>query len=113
MRDAGYRSNWVWVLWAGLAVAAVIAISLIGWQVGWWFRAENIDREVNVQNRNVGTQTAWRDEARNAITDFQLIDPANGAARGSLRIKACGLIDRLTDNYRDQDLVTFETKECS
>lgn len=98
--------------WTAFTVLAIIALSLIGWQVGWWFKAENTDRQVNIDNRNKGTQTAWHDEAIKTIADFELVDPANTAARGALRNKACGLIPRLTDSYRDESIVTFYNEEC-
>lgn len=98
--------------WAAGLVLVLIAVSLIGWQVGWWFRAENVDRQVTIDNNNKGTQTAWRDEAIKTVADFELIDPANTAARGALRIKACDLIPRLNDNYRDGTLVAFYQEEC-
>lgn len=97
------------------AIGAVIlaaAVTVGGWQAGWWLKGKNVDKQVNIDNRNKGVQTAWRDEARNAVTDFYLVSVDNTAARGALRIKACGLIDRLVPSYLDDDLLTFESKEC-
>lgn len=93
-------------------VLSLAVIGVVGWQAGWWLEAKNTDRRVQIDNRQKGTQTAWSDEARNAISDYLLLDPANTATRGALRNKACVLINRLTYNYKDDDLVAFETKEC-
>jgi cytoskeletal protein RodZ len=98
---------------AAVAVVFCLAVGVIGWQVGWWFKEQNVNRQVNIDNNNNGTQTAWRDEAQNAIADYALIDPANTAARGSLRNKACDLIGRLNDDFISPDLANFYTLECS
>lgn len=95
----------------GVAVLMVV-VGVAGWQLDWWLQEKNVNREVQIDNRNKGVQTAWRDEARNAIADYALVDSSNTAARGALRFKACGLIDRLVPSYRDDDIVRFENKEC-
>lgn len=94
------------------ALVLITAISVGGWQAGWWLKEKNVNRQVQIDNRNKGVQVAWRDEARNAITDYELIDPANMASRGALRTKACSLIVRLVPSYKDADLIQFEIKEC-
>lgn len=94
------------------ALLLVVVIGVAGWQLDWWLKEKNVNRQVQLDNRNKGVQTAWRDEARNAVTDFELVDPSNTAARGALRVKACGLIDRLVPSYLDDDLVRFEAREC-
>lgn len=98
--------------WVAATVVVILAASLIGWQVGWWFKAENTDRQVAIDNSNKGTQTAWHDEVIKTIADFELVDPANTAARGALRNKACDLIPRLKDSYRDENIVVFYEREC-
>lgn len=95
------------------AVIFAVVITVGVWQFNWFVTEKNTDRQVQIDNRQKGTQTAWRDEARNAITDYELIDPANTAARGALRVKACSLIDRLVPTYLDNDLAQFQTQECN
>lgn len=95
-----------------VAVLLFVGIGVAGWQFGWWLEAKNTDRQVNIDNRNKGTQTAWHDEVVKTIADYELIDPANTAARGALRIKACDLIPRLTSPYRDDNIVAFEQEQC-
>lgn len=105
------RKTSVFFIGLGLVVSLAV-IGVAGWQFNWWLAGKNVDKQVHIDNRNKGTQTAWLDEARNAISDYQLVDPANTAARGALRIKACTLIQRLAGPYRQDDLLTFQTKEC-
>ncbi len=93
------------------ALVLAVVIGVAGWQFGWWLQEKNVDREVHIVNRNTGVQTAWRDEARNTVADFYVYD-GNSSAQGALRVKACSLIDRLTSDYLDDDLVRFESKEC-
>lgn len=95
----------------GVVVLAVL-IGVGGWQAGWWLEGKNVDKRVQIQNRNKGVQTAWMDEARNAVVDYQLVDPSNTAARGALRTKACDLIYRLSDSYLQPDLESFQEKQC-
>lgn len=87
-------------------------VGVVGWEFQWWLEGKNVDKRVQIQNRNTGVQTAWMDEARNAISDFRLIDPSNTAERGALRNKACTLIVRLTEPYRQDDIVKFQREEC-
>ncbi len=99
-----------------VAIVAFVMMAILGiaaWQFGWFVTEKNVDRQVNIDNRNKGTQTAWRDQAVQNIKDYELVDPANTAARSALRDQTCELIARLTPPYRDTIIVRFETKECS
>lgn len=99
---------------AGIGALVLVAIiGVAGWQFNWWLEGKNVDKRVQIQNHNKGVQVAWMDEARNAVSDYNLIDPSNSAARGALRIKACDLIVRLTGPYQESDLMAFQSKECN
>lgn len=104
-----YGSLWAWAI--GLFVL-IMVLTVAAWQLGWIFKAENVERQVRIDNSNTGTQTAWHDEAVKTIADFELVSEDNSAARGALRTKACGLIARLSDPYRDDIIVRFDNKEC-
>lgn len=95
-----------------LLVAALVAAAIgVGvWQFGWFVAEKNTDRQVNIDNRNKGAQVAWRDQAREGIRDFYATD--DPAYRGALRNQVCGLTPKLTNTYRDSDIVAFESKEC-
>lgn len=103
----------------GLAIVlvplAIIAVVVGGYLGGWWLKADSTDRQVEIDNRNTGTQTAWRDEAENEVQRFLTLpdEPANQAARASLRDGACDLIGRLSDPYVTDQLADFQTQECS
>lgn len=94
-------------------LALLVGLSVAAWKLGWFVEARNVDRQVNIDNSNKGTQTAWHDEAVNAIADYRSTDPANTAVRGALRTKACGLIARLRPPYRDDIVVAFSERECA
>lgn len=93
-------------------VLSLAVIGVAGWQFDWWLQGKNVDKQVHIDNRNKGVQTAWMDEARNAVSDYALVDPSNTAGRGALRNKACTLIERLAGPYRQDDLLSFQSKEC-
>ena len=100
------------VLTGILAAVLVVGLGIAAWQLGWFVEAKNVDRQVKIDNRNVGTQTAWRDEARRTVASYAVVDPDNTAASGALRNQACGLIQRLRPDYLDADLSAFAAKEC-
>jgi hypothetical protein len=101
-----------------IALACVAALLLLvglavgGYQLRWWLRGENTDRRVSIENRNLGTQTAWRDEALDLINQASLL-PDSAPQRPALHRQACDLIGRLTDPYMDDTLVVFESQECT
>jgi hypothetical protein len=103
------------IVWIGAAIGAVVLIVVIGvagWQFDWWLTEKNVNRQVQIDNRNLGTQTAWRDEAYSLIRDVQVL-PEGQPARANAIDRACSLIGRLTDPYKDDDLVAFQSQECS
>lgn len=102
---------------AGVAVA-IVAVALIAliafgaWHLFWRVKKADVDRDVQIRNRNTGTQTAWRDEARATVSQFHLTPTDQAAARSALRTQACDLIVRLRPDYRTADLDTFYAQEC-
>lgn len=99
------------VLYGVLAVVLVVGIAVGGYLGGWWLKSDATDRRVGIENRNTGTQTAWRDEALDLMNQADLLDPS--PQREALERQACDLIGRLTDTYMTDDrLVAFEEAEC-
>lgn len=94
-----------------LALAVFVAVIVGGYLGGWWLKKDTTDRQVGIDNRNVGTQTAWHDEAVDLINQASLL-PSDAPQRASLERQACELIGRLTDPYRSDELVAFESQEC-
>jgi len=99
-----------YVLAAVLALVIVGAIMLGGWHAGWWLKAKNVDRQVQLDNRQRGTQTAWHDEAIDLFNQADLIDGTPQAA--ALRQQACQLSARLTGPYEDDIIFEMEELHC-
>lgn len=95
----------------GVAVLLLVAIGVAGWQFGWWLEEKNVDRRVGIENRNLGTQTAWRDEAKHLVRTIDLL-PEDAPQRGGLTNDACDMIDKLTGNYMTDQLAEFESANC-
>lgn len=105
--------NGVKAFFAVLGVILLTAALAVGaWQLGWFVEEKNTDRQVHIDNRNTGTQTAWRDEAVKTVADYYLVPEGHPEATGALRTKACGLIGRLRSDYLTPDLESFYAKEC-
>jgi len=99
---------------AAAAIAAVVAVCVVLTALylgGWWLKKDTTDRRVAINNRNLGTQTAWRDEAHDLINQASLL-PENAPQVVALERQACELIDRLTDPYLDDTLAEFQAQEC-
>ena len=98
-----------------LGVAALLfiaGITVVGYQFGLGLKAENVDRQVQVDNRNLGTQTAWADEAKHLISQASLL-PDDAPQRAALEREACDYIGRLSDSYKTDDLESFQIQECA
>ena len=54
-----------------LGIGVVAAVILGGWQAGWWFTAQNANREATVQQQGTGNQSAMRSEIPQKIADVQ------------------------------------------
>lgn len=93
------------------ALLFVVGLGVAGWHFEWWLKEKNTDRQVQIDNRNLGTQTAWRDEAVDLINQAELL-PAGASQALNLERQACDLIDRLTDSYLTDQLADFEAANC-
>jgi hypothetical protein len=82
-----------------------------GWRLNWWLTKADTDRRVGIDNRNLGTQTAWHDEAINLFNEADLL-PEGSPAAPSLRRQACELSGRLVDSYRDNTIQEQEALHC-
>jgi hypothetical protein len=57
------------ILFGILAVLLIAAITLGGWQVGWWFNAQNTNRQSVIDQQNYGSQLAYITKVGNNITE--------------------------------------------
>lgn len=97
---------------AGIAcLLLLVGIGVAGWQFGWWLEEKNVDRKVGIENRNLGTQTAWRDEAKKLINQASVL-PEGAPQAAALERQACELIDQLVDTYMTDQLAAFEAANC-
>lgn len=93
-------------------VLLVVVVSVGAYFGYWWLARDTTDRRVGVENRNLGTQTAWRDEALDLMNQADLLEP-NAPQRAALEQQACDLIGRLHGPYReDARILDFEAQEC-
>jgi len=56
------------------AVAALVVIALIvvgGWQLGWWFKTQNTNRQAQLYQNGYANQSAMRDEIGRKLEDVQ------------------------------------------
>jgi hypothetical protein len=97
-----------------LGLLLAVGVFFGGRELDWWLRTDNRNRQVELDNRDLGTQTAWRDEAQDSVREFHAYppEPEFDAARGVARNQACDLIGRLADSYVTDDLVAFNEEEC-
>lgn len=107
------RAELVLAIGAAAGLALLIAVGI--YLAGWWLRADSKDRQVRIDNHNVGVQNAWRDEALDHLTEIEVLQnsPQSTAAVAALKDRTCDLIAKLTDTYRnDGRLVAFWETEC-
>lgn len=95
---------------AGLLLLGAIGVG--GWQFGWWLEEKGVDRRVGIENRNTGTQTAWRDRVEELMSQISLL-PNDTPARDALIREACNKAGRLTDNYYTPEIEVFVTENCT
>jgi hypothetical protein len=106
--------------WGGFKVALVVIVGLLivvgvavgGRELEWWLKADNTDRQTEIDRDRAGTQTALREEARRTVADAETL-PEEHPARGALEAQACGLIEDLTDRFMEPDLQTYYQQECA
>jgi hypothetical protein len=96
----------------GGAILLAIAIAIGGYQLGWWLKEDAVNRNVDITNNNTGVQTAWADQVRQGIRDFETIPSDATAARGAIANDICELIPRLNDNYITVDMTVFAQENC-
>lgn len=91
-------------------IVIVVLVGIAAWQFSWFVAEKNTDRQVRIDNRNTGTQTAWHDQATSDVRDFFILP--DGPAQAHVRVEACDLIARLADSYVDDNLNTFQQENC-
>lgn len=99
---------------ATILITVVLVVAVVGvWRLGWFVKEKNTDKQVEINNHNTGTQTAWQDEVLKSIAEFDAMDPANLAQWNALADKACNIIPRLTEPYKTESIKMFEQEHCT
>jgi len=72
-----------------LGLGLLVALVLGGWQAGWWFRTQNVNREAQTYQNGYANQSAMRDEISRKLADVnqytvQISNPAYAAEKQSI-----------------------------
>jgi len=99
MTDIGPRDvtrplwQWKWVITA--ASVLLCALILGGWQAGWWFATQNVQRQSNVIRLNYATQESYLSQVSGYIATIDGIAVQEAQAAGGqlagLRAQALGI----------------------
>ncbi len=78
------------IFWTGVFVVLCLAVSLVGWRIGWFFKEQNANREAHVIRKGYSNQQTLREQITKNIGDVSSItvqiaqlgdaDPATSAA---------------------------------
>lgn len=63
-----------WLGAALLAVAVIAGIVFGGWQLGWWFKTQNTNREAHLQRNSYAFQQTMRENVMKGIADYRSYD---------------------------------------
>jgi hypothetical protein len=99
-------------------IVLVGVISFVGWDVGWWFSNQNVNRQALQFQHSYGTQSAYIEEVNQEINEFnalqtQIVDPSTAPAEKNALVaqqqaivnQACGQVGEIS--------ITIPTNEKS
>lgn len=70
-------------------VIAVAAVVLVGWQIGWWFTSQNVQRQDKIFQQSYGNQSSLRSDIDNqmatVLQDNVQLDRSSGQAAVDLK----------------------------
>lgn len=92
------RINTTMAVVASVALAAVVVFG--GWQLGWWFTAQNVNKSGHIVRTSYEAQKTYRDEITRQITtvtsiDVQVADPGNKAMKSALTNQRQSVVDQI------------------
>jgi hypothetical protein len=99
MRDTGRWTPPVLLILA-IATGIILAVTLIAWQAGWWFRSQDISREAHAIRNGYANQQTLRDQITAKIADVDSVsvqitqagDPSQRAALKGQRMAIAGIV---------------------
>jgi len=107
-----------------VAVLIIAGITLIGWDVGWWFKTQNANRQAHLIRHGYSNQQTLRDEITKNIGDVdqitvqiaQTTGPLHGALRAQ-RFAVAGIVchdaDQVTGDPLPQDQASWVAANCA
>lgn len=122
-QEINYLIGWGIGILISLALIAGVVIG--GWQLGWWFKAQNTNRTTNIQrhsNQYVTSYITAVDQDIDSIRsiDVQMADPSYTPAQKSglqgeriaIVNDACHKANLIPANDVPQDIATFMSTDC-
>lgn len=75
------RKGLLYAVGAIVGLALVAGIVIAGWQVGWWFKTQNTNRNAHLYQHQYGRQQSLLDDIHNKLDTVttitvQIADPA-------------------------------------
>ena len=111
---------------AGIALLFILAALIFGgWEAGWWFTTQNVNRTTNVIRHSNSAQQSDIDATRNGASaiagiDVQLTTPGitpdtKAALKGQRTFivnQTCGVAQQIDVVNQPPDVVRFIATEC-
>jgi hypothetical protein len=106
-----------------LAVVLLAAVVLGGWQVGWWFKSQNINREAKITRHSFGYQQTYREQVTRGIGDVLAISSQIASApdsqvvslkaqRAAILAQTCSQAAQIVGDYTP-DQEAFISTNCT
>ena len=107
------------------ALAVIAAVVVGGWQAGWWFTAQNVQKQAHINRTSYEAQKTYRDkivadQTTIATITAQIADPSTTtdqkqaltAQRTAVVNEVCQVATNLTASDLPTVIVTFVTSNC-
>lgn len=103
-------------------VVTIAAIAFGGWQLGWWFKAKNVDRQAHMIRNSYSNQQTLRDQITKNLSDVDMIDiqlsenPPNAdqltAQQHAIKNIVCADAEQITGDPLPVDQNAWTTDNC-
>ena len=100
---------------AGCAALLVAGVVLGGWQAGWWFTTQNVNRRAHVYRQSYEAQQTLRDEITKHLGDYQDIrSQGSGSNAQALAVAdiICGEAAKVTGDPLPADQAAWVAANC-
>lgn len=93
-----------------LAVVVLAGLILGGWQAGWWFTQQNVNRRAHVYRQSYEAQQTLRDEITQHLSDWQGIKVQSQSLAVADMI--CGEAAKVTGDPLPADQAAWVAANC-